>query len=306
MNNEALIEEFIEVETSEKRNTVVSYRHILKKLGEGLGKDFTSALPKDVKLYAKKISGEYAQSSLDKHIIVIKAFFGFMLENDYITKDIKSVIKMAKSTKESIEIEGKKDFLTQREVALLMESIKHSKPEPKQKRVDFTRARDLCILGLAFKLGLRESEIRETKMEDFIEKENKNYIVVDGSRRKNGDSLILPLDQEMVSLLKNYMIERRSVGFTSEYLFLTINGKKLHNSDMNRMLKKRAEQSGICSPEQIHAHVCRHSASMILQSNGMSLGGVARVLGQRGTTVTYKSYTHLQEEALIENGVSFK
>lgn len=303
MNNLDYIKEYIEVETSEKANTTKTYENVLNKFSSYINKDFVEVLPKDIKLYQKKISSVYAQSTLDLHVIVIKSFFNYMKENKYIDSNVGENIKLAKSSKMEDEIE-KKEFLTKEEVDKLIETVRKSKGTYKAKNKDYLRARDLCILMMAFKLGLRESEIRETTLDD-IDLEN-GKIVVDGSRRKNGDTLVLPLDEELIDTIWMYLMQRNTIlRDDSNILFLTTSGRDLCNSDMNRMIKRRAEESGICSAEQIHAHVCRHTTSMILQSNGASLGQVSKILGQRSMGVTYKKYTHLDENILLEKGVSF-
>ena len=304
MANIELIEEFLEVEHS-KSNTIGAYRYNLIKFGQYLGKDFTKALPKDLKLYIKNILvNEYAQQSLNQHVASIKGLYGYLYENNYIDKDYSLFIKVADSKVVPQAKEGKEYFNIE-EIKRLIESVDNSPYVKKVKHKDFLRKRDVCLLTMIFKLGLRESEVRETKISD-IDFEN-NKITIQGNRRKNGQSLTLPLDLEMIGRIQQYLTERKLItSDTESEMFTSITGKKLHCSDMTRMLKKRVSESGLEEEKTfyLHTHMLRKSCSMGLQSLGMSLAQTAKVLGQKTAgSVVFSNYTFLEEEEFIQKGI---
>ena len=292
MTNIELIEEFLEVEHS-KSNTIGAYRYNLIKFAQYLGKDFTKALPKDLKLYIKNILvNEYAQQSLNQHVASIKGLYGYLYENEYMEKNYSLVIKPMDS-KVVPQVREGREYLVVDEIRKLIESIDNAPYVKKVKHKEFLKARDVCILTLAFKLGFRKSEIMETKISD-VDFENMK-ITIDGSRRKNGETLVLPIDEEIIERLEKYLIERRVITLDLDMeLFTTITGKKMYGSDMTRLLKKRMAESGI--DLEAYFHMTRKSCSMALQGAGMSLSGVAKVLGQRSSNVTFNNYTFLNEE----------
>ena len=301
MNNKELIQEYLEVEI-DTENTRKAYRTNLEKFEQYIkGKNFLLVLPKDLKLYVKSLVNIYSQATINQITATLKDFYNYLYENEYMKKNISSNLGIIKS---NIVAEPKeKEFLTMEEVKMLIKGIEEiDESSSRAKHKSFLKARDILILMLGCKLGLRESEIRETKLSDI--NLEKKIITIDGTRRKNKETLILPLDEELIRKINTYLIERRVITLDLDMeLFVSIKGKKLFNSDMNRMIKKRCEQVGINS-EDIHFHTTRHTASMILQQQGLGLSQVAKVLGQKSSNVTFSSYTHIDNEVIKEKTIN--
>lgn len=302
MNNQELIQEYLEVEV-DTENTKKAYTNNLIRFEKYIKeKNFVEVLPKDIKLYAKYLADKYVQAGVDQNIATLKSFYNYLYENEYMQKNICATLKRVKS---NVVAEPKeKESMTLEELKQLIEGIENAdESSSRAKFKSFSKARDILIILLSCKLGLRCSEIIETRLNDINLK--KKTITIDGSRRKNKETLVLPFDTEIEKALKKYLIERRVITLDLDIeLFVTIKGKKLCNSDMNRMLVKRCKQTGVDTTD-IHFHILRHSCSQILQQQGMTLTQVAKVLGHSSINTTFGSYTHNDLGNIREKMFSF-
>ena len=300
MNNKELIQEYLEVEI-DKENTRKAYENNLARFEQYIQeKNFLEILPKDLKMYMKGLTNVYSQGTINQITATLKDFFTYLYENEYMKKNISSGLGITKS---NVITESKeKEYLTLEEIKIVLSAIENiDESTSRAKHKSFLKARDILIIMLGAKLGLRESEIRETKLSD-IDFE-KRLITIEGNRRKNKETLTLPLDDELIKKINDYLIERRRVTLDLNIeLFVTVKGKPMCNSDMNRLFKKRVEQANL--PFEVHFHILRHSCSMILQQQGMSLSQVAKVLGQKSSNVTFGSYTHMDMELIKEKNIS--
>ena len=284
MNNKELIQEYLEVEI-DKENTRKAYENNLARFEQYIQeKNFLEVLPKDLKLYMKGLTNVYSQGTINQITATLKDFFTYLYENEYMKKNISSGLGITKSN--VITEPKEKEYLTLEEIKIVLSAIEN---------IDESTSR------AKHKTEELESEIRETKLSD-IDLEKK-IITVEGIRRKNGETLTLPLDDELVKKINSYLIERRRVTLDLDIeLFVTVKGKPMCNSDMNRLFKKRVEQANL--PFEVHMHMLRHSCSMVLQQQGVSLSQVAKVLGQKSSNVTFGSYTHMDMELIKEKNVS--
>lgn len=300
MNNKELIQEYLEVEI-DKENTRKAYENNLVRFEQYIQeKNFLEVLPKDLKLYMKGLTNVYSQGTINQITATLKDFFTYLYENEYMKKNISSGLGITKS---NVITESKeKEYLTLEEIKIVLSAIENiDESTSRAKHKSFLKARDILIIMLGAKLGLRESEIRQTKLSDI--NLEKKIITVEGTRRKNGETLTLPLDDELIKKINSYLIERRRVTLDlNTELFVTVKGKAMCNSDMNRLFKKRVEQANL--PFEVHMHMLRHSCSMVLQQQGMSLSQVAKVLGQKSSNVTFGSYTHMDMELIKEKNIS--
>lgn len=155
--------------------------------------------------------------------------------------------------------------------------------------------RDYAILYLMAHYGLRPSEIVTLTL-DSIDWEHRTLRV---AQCKNRSTLILPLSDPTLRLLKRYLYHGRP-GSVRPELFLrarTPSGPIKHTAVCD-LYAKRAAQSGL--PLQgTSAYCLRHAFAMRLLDRGVGIKAIGDLLGHRSLESTCV-YLRLQTEALRE------
>ena len=134
--------------------------------------------------------------------------------------------------------------------------------------------RDRAILTLIAKLGLRRGEVTgldvvDVNLDDRMltvrqHADNHGSVLIPG--RKNGATSILPMDDELLKVLKVYMAVRQPVDGA---FFLSRNGLRLDNVTMWKIVKDHAEKAGLMTNgDNITVHYFRAWATYQLTING--------------------------------------
>ena len=157
--------------------------------------------------------------------------------------------------------------------------------------------RNLAILLLLAKLGLRAKEVVRLELEDIDWKEGRLLI----HTSKNHSERALPLSQEVGSALATYVIQGRPKS-TSSRVFLTSQApfEPLAGASAVSMVAKRALlRSGVPSGPLLGAHTFRHSVASAMVCRGVSFKEVADVLGHQSLETT-AIYAKLDLKALAQ------
>jgi integrase len=146
--------------------------------------------------------------------------------------------------------------------------------------------RDWAMILLAYRHGLRASEICGLKMADIDLKAGSISI-----RRLKGSLLTVqplyahrgqPLLDEM-SALRAWLREREQDG--SDYLFTSQKGGRLHRTTFYRIFQTVAETAGVPA-EKRHPHVLKHSLASHLVAGNVNLALIRQALGHRSINST--------------------
>jgi len=157
-------------------------------------------------------------------------------------------------------------------------------------------AREWAMLVLAYKHGMRASEICNLRLTD-IDLKNENVVVerLKGSLRTTqaltehrGEPLLNEL-----RAVREWLRLRPSDG--SDYLFTSQKGGRLHRSQFFRLFREIARNAGLTLEKQ-HPHVLKHSIASHLVSANVNLALVKQQLGHKsiGSTMRYISMTDQQ------------
>lgn len=153
-------------------------------------------------------------------------------------------------------------------------------------RVSRIEPRDNLILKCMFYLGLRNSEVRDLRIED-VDIINKTVKVVQSKGKK--DRYIPVPTQELVAQLEKWF------GNKTE-------GRVFYISDrhIRRLVKGYAVMARVRNPNEVHPHTLRHSYATHLQNSGVPLNVIQQILGhERIETTTV--YVHLGLERMREH-----
>lgn len=154
--------------------------------------------------------------------------------------------------------------------------------------------RDFLLILLAYKHGMRASEVTSLKIDD----------VKDGSvtirRLKNSRTTVQPLESHRgvpllneVRNLSEWMKERPADG-GGEFLFPSKKGGPLTGNSFNKIFKGYALAAGI-DPKKAHPHALKHSIANHLIRAGVDIGYLQIRLGHRSLSSTQK-YVMLEDQ----------
>jgi len=157
-------------------------------------------------------------------------------------------------------------------------------------------ARDWAMILLAYRHGMRASEICGLKLADIdFRSESVTIRRLKGSLtttqplyRHRGQPLL-----DEVNALRGWLRTRNGDG--SDFLFTSQKGGRLHRSQFFRLFQACSEAAGL-SPEKCHPHALKHSLATHLVAANMNLAWVKQCLGHKsiGSTMKYVAVSDRQ------------
>ncbi|MDL1980679.1 MAG: site-specific tyrosine recombinase XerD [Deltaproteobacteria bacterium] len=228
-------------------------------------------------LISLRIAGLGARSRA-RHLVTIRGFYRFLVEEKVIKNDPTRIIDLPKS--------GLKlpDVLSFKEVERVLNTPDINKP---------TEARDAAMIELLYAAGLRVSELVNLKLQDvnleacFVRvfgKGSKERVVPIGLYAK--EKIDCYIKTFRPKLLKNV---------ASPYLFVARAGKPMTRQGFWKLLRKYGQKAGII--RKIKPHSLRHSFASHLLEGGADLRSVQIMLGHVDISTT-QIYTHVAREHL--------
>jgi len=182
------------------------------------------------------------------------------------------------------EADSDRKHLTGREVARLIEAVKGSRNE----------ARDRCLLLLMFRHGLRVSEACRMKL-DQVDTESR---VLHVARLKGGLSSTQPLREDELRAIGLWLKERARMKPTGRTFFVSEQRKPLHRSTVNLALRKYSAAASL--PLLAYPHMLRHACGFALADQGADTRLIQDYLGHRNIqhTVRYTATNPARFEKL--------
>ncbi|GMR16524.1 MAG: tyrosine recombinase XerC [Gammaproteobacteria bacterium] len=155
--------------------------------------------------------------------------------------------------------------------------------------------RDRAILELFYSSGLRLSELSSLDIDDGKECKSGILRIIKGKGDKDRD---VPVGTKANEAIKAWLKRRSELANEKEdALFVGKQGKRIHNSVIQKRLKYWAQKQGI--DINVFPHLLRHSfASHMLESSG-DLRAVQELLGHADISTT-QIYTHLDFQHLAK------
>lgn len=157
-------------------------------------------------------------------------------------------------------------------------------------------ARNFCLILLAYKHGLRASEITGLKLSDVRD----GHINV--RRLKDSLHTIQPLQSHANPLLDEVAalkvwLEARGDGDGSQFLFTSRQGSALSRRQIHNLFESICIRAGLGNEtdrNRRHPHTLKHSLGAHLIRNGVSLPYVQQALGHSQISSTI-CYTHITQ-----------
>lgn len=279
---------FLKIEKSLSINSVDAYLHDVHLLTQYLNVEEKSILPTDLQLndFENFIAHLHDLGLSDRSqariISGLKAFYKFLLTEDYIKEDPTTLLEGPKLSKKL------PDTLSFEEIETLIGALDLSKDE---------NVRNKAMLETLYSSGLRVSELINLQISNlFFDSE---YVRVIG---KGNKERIVPISSEALKHIEIYLehVRKKLPQYPkfSDVLFLNRRGKPLTRVMIFLVIKKLAEEIGL--NKSISPHTFRHSFATHLIEGGADLRAVQQMLGHSSITTT-EIYTHLDQQYLRES-----
>jgi len=179
-------------------------------------------------------------------------------------------------------------FLNQKELKKLFTTIKRSN--------DKHSLRNLCIFRLAYRCGLRASEVGILRVEDFNIIKGELYC----TRLKNSLNNTIFLGRGTTNILKRYIKESNLK--EGNILFCSQEKKPISRKLLHHLMKKYCKEAGIKDKEKWHFHCLKHSIAVHLAESGLDVKEIQYWLGHRSinSTLIYFQFTTSQQEHMLK------
>ena len=282
----SLIENFLDFVSYEKglsKNTQLSYRNDLLKFSNYLTKkkilNLNSLNRNDIRNYLLKLKSDGLKpSSISRHIVSIRKFFEYLLQEGLVSEDPSALIHSPKIWKNIPETLSTKEVTTLLSYISSLKNYRHA-------------FRDKVMIELSYACGLRVSELVNLKLNSIYFEES--YIQVTGKGQKDR---LIPINKSTLIIIDEYIkTERLKYNIDDNHLFLSQHKKFLTRQRIWQIIKKHIKNAGIT--KNISPHTLRHSFATHLLENGGTLRAIQEMLGHSNISTT-EIYTHIEKNRL--------
>lgn len=281
---------YLKVERSLADNSVNAYIRDIRKLADFCFKikvDELNISVNEIREFIADLNSKNISARSQARIISgVKAFFKYLIIEDYITNDPAMLIENPKIGLKLPEV------LSVCEIELIISSIDLSNKQGERNR---------AILETLYSCGLRVTELINLKISNINFKEG--YIKVIG---KGDKERLTPIGSNALKYISIYVNEVRIHQKISknheDFVFLNNRGSKLSRVMIFTLIKRIVDKVGI--KKKVSPHTFRHSFATHLIEGGADLRAVQEMLGHESITTT-EIYTHLDRDYLRSNIMQF-
>jgi integrase/recombinase XerD len=283
---DALIDQFLNyllVEKGLSQKTLEAYSRDIIRYRGFLAENKSAAFSEqDTPLILKHLiqlrKAGLAARSRARHLVAIRGFYRFLVQEKILQKDPTRLIDLPKS--------GLKlpNVLSRAEIELLLKAPDTDRP---------IGTRDAAMLELLYAAGLRVSELVKLKLQDINLEAGFVRVFGKGSKER-----IVPIGSHAREKINAYLKTARSEHLkqsSSPYLFIARAGKPMTRQGFWKLLRRYAMQAGL--NKKITPHSLRHSFASHLLEGGADLRAVQIMLGHVDISTT-QIYTHVTRDHL--------
>lgn len=277
---------FLKFLSQEKRysaNTITSYRNDLNQLVLFFDEaeiNFLTCTTRDLRNWILKLSSDNLSSStINRKIASVKSFFKYLRKEGVKGENPSTGLKALKKSKKIPE------FIHSKDLTNLLDKIEFDFE-------DFTDLRSYLIITLLYSTGMRRAELINLKVSDIDFSQKSLKLTGKGNKQR-----IIPLSEQTLEVIENYLEKKRNILNSSGYLIVTNNGKKSYPGLVYQTVKKYLGM--VTSQKKRSPHVLRHSFATHLLDKGADLNAIKELLGHSNLAAT-QIYTHSSLEKLKE------
>jgi integrase/recombinase XerD len=228
-------------------------------------KNITSECVYDYILSIQNLSAK----TREHRAVCIRLFLNYLSENGFSTIDGNKTFPKIKTIKESTL----PSYYSIDEISKMISSINRKEKNGK---------RDLCIVLLFSKLGLRTKDVRNIKFENIDWQNNEIQIIQSKTNWLN----ILPMDNTMRLALIDYIKNDRPK-FDSENIFINEKGKIYNDHIFYKIIYRYLKKSKVNTfGKRKGPHSIRHSLAKATLDDNNGINIVSNLLGHTSTKST--------------------
>ncbi|MBU5486425.1 tyrosine-type recombinase/integrase [Clostridium sp. MSJ-11] len=267
------IEEKIQIYLATKRldglseKTLKNYNYNLIIFANHLRKPLSTINAMDLRMYLAVRGKNLKASSLNGQISILKSFFSWLHEEEYIPRNPASKLKQTKEPKRL------RNPLSEEEIELLRQACDSD--------------REKALLEFLYSTGCRLSEVVSIDTKDINWYEMSLKVIGKGDKQRK-----VYFSTKAKILLKNYLTSRKDANpalfVASKYPY-----KRLGGRSVEREIDKIAARANI--EKSIYPHIFRHSFATHKLNSGMSLPVLQALMGHENPSTT-QIYAQLSQE----------
>lgn len=269
-----------------RERTITDYNGYMKQFRDVTGVDFLEDITVDT-MYLWLNSMDVSNQTKLTRLKCLKAILGKCINNGWIeSKFWQNInIKVDKKVKQG----AKKD-----DVMILLSLLDLN---------TFIGLRDAVAVLTLYRTGVRINTLGQLQ-EHHIDFDNK-LLSMDGTILKNHKVLKLPIDDELIGLLKVLIMQNNKIrayyGEQNSYVFISYKGTSLNtkstNNAISKQLNKYVNKYGL---KNINPHALRRGYAKNLLDKGANLALISKALGHANLEVTTQ-YLDLDVEEVADN-----
>lgn len=247
--------------------TLKNYNYELIKFASCLVKPIATVTTADLRMYLSARCKNMKPSSMNAQISILKSFFGWLCDEEYIPKN---PTKKLKQTKEPKRL---RHALTDEEVELLRQACKTN--------------REKALIEFLISTGCRLSEIVGINKEDVAWHDMSLNVIGKGNKERK-----VYFNIKAKILLKKYLETRKD---NNPALFVTIRApyNRMGGRSIEREIQKIKEHAGF--DKSVYPHLFRHSFATHSINSGMPLQILQHLMGHESPDTTL-IYAELNED----------
>ena len=180
-------------------------------------------------------------------------------------------------------------YFTQNELKRLFNAIKNSG--------DRHALRNLCIFRVAYRCGLRASEVGLLKLEYYNKLKGELYC----KRLKGSWNNTIALDKETTKVLNRY-IKEYGIKQEVEFIFKSQEQKPISRKTLDYLMKRYCKMAKIKDKNKWHFHCLKHSIAVHLAESDLDIKEVKFWLSHKSvnSTLCYFQFTSSQQKTMLE------
>lgn len=255
-----------------------AFQHYMDSNAPGLApKDVTRYMIREFLIQERK---QNSPSTANHSLITVRAFFNYLVREEFLTEAPTVGVEKARSKKRIIET-----FAIEQIESILTTCKK-----------DFTGVRDKALILTLFDCGLRVSELCGLDLGDISWNDQTMIVLGKGDKER-----CVPFGQATRQALIEYSIRRGDLD-TSRF-FVTCYGCPLDRFRAREIIIDRCKEAGIagvrCSP-----HTFRHTFAVSYLRSGGDVFSLQRLLGHSDLAMT-RRYCEMSQTDIVEKHKQF-
>ena len=285
-------------------DTYYSYNNSLYKLYERFNlhnvEDFSNITTDDLEDWIEELSKGLRRSTInliEEHCL---EFFEYLLKKNVISfNPMKGIIRF--NEREVIESSKEKYIPTIEEVEKIIKSV--SIKEKTERGFEFTSARNKAILQLLATQGLRQSIIRNMRIDDIKRNDNQMVVIeITADRTKARIPHRICFSGKTKELFNAFLEVRNKYNIQSNLIFTSLRGGKLIRADIQDIFNKAVRKANIEVKKgiQFSPHCLRHFTATILVNNNENEILIKKILNwstsDRDMLSRYSNHDNLYDE----------